>query len=305
MSTAKVLQLRPDSDLTETIQLALDRASQDLARSRLTANSRRAYHYHMGAYAAWLLRNARTHPDAFRDRIGAEGAVTAWKRHLLDQRHATSTIRVALSAVRVLYQSGAGLQITVKAPRQAKPGEPPALTKAEAGALERAADRSTPRNAAIIAVLLYTGARVEECARLDLVDVSITERTGEVRLHGKGDEVRHVPLPKPARDRVTAWLAARGRDPGPLWTGRNGQRLTISGITKVVIRMGQAVGGPETLRPHVLRHTYATRLRQGGADLAQIQALMGHAGPDTTARYFRAGRTEVAETVGMVFDEPE
>jgi integrase/recombinase XerC len=301
---AKVIQLRPGTDLAETVKLALDRATAEVARSRLAGNSQRAYVYHMAAYATWLMRNARLHPDAFGDRIGAEGAVTAWKRHLIEQRHATSTVRVALSAVRVLYQAGANIQVTVKAPRQTKPGEPPALDRGQAGAVERAADRSGPRNAAIIAVLLYAGARVEECARLDLADVAITERTGTVRLHGKGDEVRQVPLPKPARDRITAWLQVRGREPGPLWTSRSGSALTISGVTKVVIKVGEAAGVPGTLRPHVLRHTYATRLRQGGADVSQIQALLGHADPATSARYFRAGQAEIAATVGGVFDEP-
>lgn len=77
--------------------------------------------------------------------------------------------------------------------------------------------------------------------------------------------------------------------------GRRG-RLTTSGITRVVLAVGVDAGLPG-LRPHRLRHTYATRLRQGGADPAQVQALLGHASLDATARYFRAG---VAEQVAAV-----
>ncbi|WP_308193229.1 site-specific integrase [Micromonospora trifolii] len=60
--------------------------------------------------------------------------------------------------------------------------------------------------------------------------------------------------------------------------------------------------GLHGLRPHRLRHTYATRLRQGGADSAQVQALLGHASLDTTARYFRAGVAEQSAVVGRIFE---
>ena len=86
-------------------------------------------------------------------------------------------------------------------------------------------------------MLLDTGARVEECARLDAGDFAITTRTGEVRLHGKGDEVRSVPLSRRARELVSSWLDERGRHPGPAWTGQRGP-LTISGITQVVLAAG-------------------------------------------------------------------
>lgn len=99
---------------------------------------------------------------------------------------------------------------------------------------------------------------------------------------------------------MTAWLDERGRHDGPLWIGQRGP-LTISGLTQIVLAVG-AAAGIEGLRPHRLRHTYATRLRQGGADPAQVQALLGHALLDTTARYFRAGQAETAAVVERVFD---
>jgi integrase len=155
------------------------------------------------------------------------------------------------------------------------------------------------RDAAIIAVLLGCGARVEECARLDLEDVTLTKRTGTVRLFGKGDQVRTVPVTGRALEKLAAWLLEHPGGPG-LWVGRRG-RLTIEGITKVVLAVGKAAGVPG-LRPHALRHTYATRLREGGTDPAQIQALMGHALLETTARYFRAGAAEVAAIVERALD---
>ena len=77
--------------------------------------------------------------------------------------------------------------------------------------------------------------------------------------------------------------------------------LTISGITQVVLAVGEDTGIPG-LRPHRLRHTYATRLRQGGADPAQVQALLGQASIETAARYFRAGNAEQAAVVNRVFE---
>jgi integrase/recombinase XerC len=194
----------------------------------------------------------------------------------------------------------AGLRIAVKRARVPKPGEPDALTATQQGTVERAAARRGVRDAAIVAVLLYAGARVEECGRLELEDVAITARTGSVRLHGKGDEVRTVPLPAIARARLAAWLDERGREAGPLWTGQRGA-LTDSGITQVILAVGRDAG-IEGLRPHRLRHTFATRLRQGGADPAQVQALLGHASLDTSARYFRAGSAENAAVIERVFN---
>ena len=91
----------------------------------------------------------------------------------------------------------------------------------------------------------------------------------------------------------------RDRHPGPLWAGQRGP-LTDSGITQVVLATGADAGIPG-VRPRRCRHTFATRLRQGGADPAQIQALLGHASIDTSARYFRSGPAENAAVIERVF----
>jgi integrase len=241
-------------------------------------------------------------PDAFADVVGAEAAVTAWRKHLLRrQKPSPATVNQALAAVTLLYEHGPQLRITVKRARVHRPDVPDALEPAEQGRVERASLRRGERDAAIIAVLLYAGARVEECERLDLEDVAITARTGSIRLHGKGDEVHEIPLPVVARQRLTAWIAMRGNQPGALWAGQRG-RLTISGITQVVLAVGEDAGIPG-LRPHRLRHTYGTRLRQDGADVAQVQALLNHASIETSARYFRAGSKEQAAVVESAFEE--
>jgi integrase len=296
--TAPVVPLRAAGDVAAAAAESLAALGRHLDRCKLSARTVRAYKRQAAAYAAWLTANASTHGDAFSDLVGAEGAVTAWKRDMLTARSSPATVNQALAAVTLMYQQ-AGLRIVVKRVRIPRPGEPGALTRQEEAAVRRAAARRGPRDAAIVEVLLDTGARVEECARLDVEDFAITARTGEVRLHGKGDEVRSVPLSRRARDLVSGWLDVRGRHPGPAWHGQRGP-LTISGVTQVVLAAGADAGIPG-LRPHRCRHTFGTRLRQGGADPAQIQALLGHASLDTAARYFRAGSAENAAVIERIF----
>ena len=148
-------------------------------------------------------------------------------------------------------------------------------------------------------MLLDAGARAEECARLDAGDFAVTARTGEVRLHGKGDEVASPAVP--ARPGTGLGLAGRAGPRSRPGMDRQRGPLTISGITQVVLAAG-ADAGIKGLRPHRCRHTFATRLRQGGADPAQVQAMLGHASIDTAARYFRSGSAENAAVIERIFD---
>jgi integrase len=298
--SAEVVVLRPGAgDVASVADDALAALHRHLDRCKLSANTVKAYKRQAAAYVTWLAGPDAEHADAFADVVGAEAAVTAWRRARIEARAAPNTVNQGIAALTLMYAQ-MGLRIDVKRVTVPKPGEPGALTTAEQGAVERTAVRRGARDAAIIAVLLYAGAREEECARLEVDDIAITARTGTVRLHGKGDQVRTIPIPPTARVRVSAWLDVRGRQPGPLWTGQRGA-LTVSGIVQVVLAVGDDAKLPG-LRPHRLRHTYATRLREGGADVAQVQALLGHASLDTSARYFRAGAAEQAAVVNRVFD---
>ncbi|MEN3308926.1 MAG: hypothetical protein V7603_5128 [Micromonosporaceae bacterium] len=297
--SATVVPLRAGADTTAAAK-ALAAVEAYLDRCKLAANTVKAYRRQCTAYVTWLGKHADTHPDAFADTIGAEAAITAWRRQLLHAKASPPNVNQALASVTLMYEH-AGLRIHVKRARIPRPGEPDALTHKQQGAVERAAGRRRgTRDAAIIAVLLYAGACAEECARLDLDDVAITARTGKTWLHGKGDEVREVPLPAVARKRISAWIRERGTEPGPLWTGQRGP-LSVSGITQVVLAVGADAGLPG-LRPHRLRHSYATRLRQGGAEPAQVQALLGHGSIESSARYFRSGTAEQAAVVERIFE---
>lgn len=276
---------------------------EHVRRSSLAKNTKDAYTHQGHDYTGWLAAHWANHPDAFQDHIGGEHAATEYKRHLLEIGRRPSSIKQALAAVELLYQVN-GLRIHVKRVREEQPGEPPALSEAQEGALKRAADRSRALDAAVVYLFLQTGARLGELSRLLLTDIPLTARTGEVRLLGKGDQVRYIRIPTEAHRRVKAWLAERDRMPAAqgsdkLWIGRKGP-MTESGIEKIIYRLA-AITKIEGLSPHDLRHTFATRCRQKGMDLEVIRKVMGHAHLSTTARYIRAGQGEVDAEMERVF----
>ena len=145
------------------------------------------------------------------------------------------------------------------------------------------------RDRAVLEILYATGARVSELCGLDIDDVDESRQT--VRLLGKGNKERTVPLGKPAMGAVRDWLK-RGRsqwvttDSGPaLLLGARGGRLDPRAARRIVHqRLGQLPGLPD-LGPHGLRHSAATHLLEGGADLRSVQELLGHATLATTQIY--------------------
>lgn len=279
-----------DQLTTAEVLLAFER---HLERAPLADHTVTAYRRQAEAYLAWW--DPHQHPDAFVDQVGAEAAVKAWRRHLLaEAKQAPASVNQALAAVSLLYEVGCRIRIKVKRARVARAGAPKALTRAEEATLRRAAKRRGTRNAAIIELMLGCGARVEEAARLAVEDVAITARTGTVRLFGKGDEVREVPLDKPGREAVQEWMLEH---PGgrALWVGRRGP-LTRSGLIQAT-RTVATVAGLAGFHPHQLRHTFATRQREEGADLAEIQELLGHKSVDTTARYTRPSAAQLQELI--------
>ncbi|MDP6979916.1 MAG: tyrosine recombinase XerC [Myxococcota bacterium] len=174
------------------------------------------------------------------------------------------------------------------APRRAGRGKPDAETEDDATFEQRMA----LRDLALIEFLYGTGLRVGELVSLDVRDVELRE--GRVRVMGKGRKERVVPVPRAARERLEAWLAERQR-PGilaePLFTAlRRGRpdevkRLSDREVRRILERLAQASGVHDRVHPHRLRHSYATHLLDMGADLREIQELLGHASLSTTQKY--------------------
>jgi integrase/recombinase XerC len=153
-----------------------------------------------------------------------------------------------------------------------------------------AAARGAPspaRSAAILELLYASGLRVSELTGLDLEHVDDAART--VRVLGKGRKERIVPFNDHTARALAAWLGERGRQAGPLFTGRRGGRINPREVYGLVRAAARAAGITRTIGPHTLRHTFATHLLNAGADLRAVQELLGHSRLSTTQRYTHLG----------------
>lgn len=143
------------------------------------------------------------------------------------------------------------------------------------------------RDRAMLELLYGSGLRAAELVGLDVGSLDGTRRT--VRVIGKGDKERVVPFGSKAAEALEAWLAARPRwaPPGQpaLFVTRRGQRVSDRTLRRRLKRRVEEVTLQRRVTPHMLRHSYATHLLDGGADLRAIQALLGHASLGTTQRY--------------------
>jgi integrase/recombinase XerC len=164
-----------------------------------------------------------------------------------------------------------------------------AVTAAEAGEARRAEAAVCLRDAAVLELFYATGIRVSELCGLDLGRLDHVRRT--VRVRGKGDKERTVPVGAPALRAVTRWLGA-GRPAlataasGPaMFLGARGGRLDPRTARRIVHERLREAGTARDTGPHGLRHSAATHLLEGGADLRSVQEILGHASPATTQIY--------------------
>jgi len=202
-----------------------------------------------------------------------------------------------LSSVRGLYKYLAqeGLLTRnplslVEAPRLSRK-LPNLLSRDEVLRLLAAPDRGTPRgirDAAMLQTLYAAGLRVSELVGLGLADLDL--RTGLVAAFGKGRKRRLVPLGDLARDSLVVYLeTVRGlwaRPTAlPLFVTQRGSGMTRQGFWKIIGRYSAGAGIRKTVTPHMLRHSFATHLLEGGADLRVVQTLLGHSDIATTQIY--------------------
>ena len=148
------------------------------------------------------------------------------------------------------------------------------------------------RDRALLELLYGSALRVAEASNLDLAHVSLAERS--VRVMGKGGKERMVPFGRKAEKALVAWLSVRDRlshprtramAPHALFVSTRGRRLGPRAIQLLVHRYGLVGAERADLHPHALRHTCATHLLDGGADLRAIQEMLGHASLSTTQQY--------------------
>ena len=169
---------------------------------------------------------------------------------------------------------------------------PEVLSTAEVDLLEQAIDLTKwegHRNRAIIEVLFSCGLRVSELTNLKLSNLYVDEQY--IRVMGKGSKERLVPISPRALDELNYWFADRNEmkiKPGEedyVFLNRRGHHLTRTMILIMIKRYALEAGINKTISPHTLRHSFATSLLEGGADLRAIQAMLGHESIGTTEIY--------------------
>ncbi|WP_082969224.1 site-specific tyrosine recombinase XerD [Mycobacterium kyorinense] len=146
------------------------------------------------------------------------------------------------------------------------------------------------RNRALLELLYSTGARISEAVGLDVDDVDVHDRS--VLLHGKGGKQRLVPVGRPAVQALDAYLvrgrpdlARRGRGTPAIFLNARGGRLSRQSAWQVLQDAAERAGITSGVSPHTLRHSFATHLLDGGADVRVVQELLGHASVTTTQIY--------------------
>jgi integrase/recombinase XerC len=217
---------------------------------------------------------------------------------LIDQRIAKVSLARKLSAIRSFYRFLQRENLIARNPIELISSPklerrlPEFLTKDEIKRLIEAVDQSTPlglRDRAIVELIYAAGLRVSELAHLEVKSLDLDDRT--IRIWGKGNKERVVVIGELAVQALAAYLkAGRPNLLGPsgssfVFLNYGGGNLTERWVQKMLVKQAAAVGLEKKVHPHLLRHTFATHLLDGGADLRVVQELLGHANLATTQIY--------------------
>lgn len=278
------------ADWTEPAR-ALEEFGVWLARQPLAERSAREYLRNVRAFCGWLEATPDRDgwaADPLTDPIARDHAVRDFRRFLqVERRAAPATVNLALASLDALFRQRELGRPNVRRDKPAEAG-PRALDVEQQRRLLRAAEHATERDRAIVAVLLYTALRLNELVALDLEDVPMTARKGQVLVRsGKGEKTRQIPLNALVRQDLEQWIEARRAIADPderaLFVARAGRRLSARATDTAIRKVGQRAG--LELSAHVLRHTCLTGLVRQGTDLVTVAALAGHSRLETTRRY--------------------
>jgi integrase/recombinase XerD len=301
--------VKPDAAGTAPAAFRLDPFTDFLALERgASPNTVAAYRRDILHLAQFLAGRGARAP---------EHATTATLRdfifHLKDLGLAATSIRRHISATRTYYRFLVAEGHVVRDPteRLASPKKwrtlPVVLSPAEVERLlaaPRADERLAWRDRALLEFAYATGSRVSELVGLGLSDVLFDE--GLAKLYGKGSKERLVPVGRRALGAVALYAREirpkleKGRGRGRLFLNARGAPLSRVGAWGIIRRCARAAGITKRVTPHTLRHTFATHLLEGGADLRAVQEMLGHADLSTTQLYTRVDR-EYLRTVHRTF----
>lgn len=267
----------------------------ELARRGASPHTLRNYGSDLEQFAVYFEPPGETPPEI--EQI-ALSLLREWLASLYDQRLNVVSIRRKLAAVRALFhfllEEGVLKQNVAKRLRTPKTKQrlPDVMPAEKTNNLLDAVERGEPlekpsreRDLAFLEVLYGCGIRVSELVGINLDDIDL--RSGWLRVRGKGNKEREVPVPERAISAVERYLEVRRAAPDEmaLFLGARGTRLSDRQVRRLVKLYAVAVTGDSTVHPHSFRHAYATHLLADGADLRAIQELLGHARLSTTQKY--------------------
>jgi integrase/recombinase XerD len=280
-----------------SLEAAVDSYLRHVAIERgLSKNTSAAYRRDLAVYLHWLAHHG----------VSAPGAITAqqvseYARYLGTRAQTpltASSIARMLSTVRGFHRFLLDEQLVeVDVAREITPPKlaarlPKAISVDQVAALLATTDGEDPvalRNKALLELLYATGARVSEAVDLNVDDVIEQD---VVRLTGKGNKQRIVPLGSYARRAIDAYLvrarplfSARGKATPALFLGVRGQRVSRQNAWLIIQQAAQRAQLTAHVSPHTLRHSFATHLLEGGADVRVVQELLGHSSVATTQIY--------------------
>jgi len=273
--------------------LAIERGS--------SPNTVEAYGRDLERYVTWLAQAGTTDPEAV-----TYDQVTAFVDALRELGMAPSSVERAVSAIKGFHRFMVSEQICTSHPTAAlplpkKPDRlPDVISHEQAFAL---LDQPFPQTAAgmrdhtILEVLYGCGLRVSEVCGLDLGNVLLEDEV--LRVTGKGSKTRIVPIMGTAGEALRSYLdvarpnlASVRASTAAVFLNQRGGRITRQSVHAIVEKYGRVVG-IEGLHPHTLRHSFATHMLEGGADLRVIQEILGHSDISTTQLYTHVDRTHL------------
>ena len=265
------------------------------AHSSLSAHTLSAYSSDVRLFAEWVARSGVTSPDGVTRTL-----VRRYVAYLSTREFARRSIARKAASIRRYFMWAVAEELVDADPTiglHVAGGSgrlPRVLDGRELGQLlDGAAPDGEPRwrklrDDAVLEILYGSGLRVSELCGLELHQIRLDQQA--LVVWGKGAKERRVPLGRPAAAALTAWLAVRHdvvrSDAGPIvFANERGKQLTPRDVRRVIDRRA-----PTPTHPHALRHTFATHLLDGGADLRSVQELLGHSDVATTQRYTHVSR---------------
>lgn len=269
---------------------------------RLSANTVAAYKRDLEEFSHFILRNYGALPEQVEPAM-----IERFMAWMYDKNRSSASQARRLSGIKSFYNflllSDKVEQLpteNVDTPHRERM-LPDVLTVEEIDAMLSTFDMTTSkgcRDSAMVEVLYSCGLRVSELTSLRINDLFFGE--GYIRIVGKGDKQRLVPIGSIARDKIQLYMEYRtpaSRSEATLFLNNRGKPLTRIMVFNIIKQAAQLAGVDKQISPHTLRHSYATHLLEGGANIRQVQELLGHESILTTEIYTHVNRKQLRGVV--------